>query len=391
MKGRVSLVCLASLILLALLSAPLVAGWTVTYLHSPSYGYDGVALGVSGGQQVGSCQTSDPRAHAKLWTGTAASEVDLNPSGYQASGANGVWGGQQVGAATPAGGEYGHAGLWTGHPDTWVDLHPAGYQSSQATAVWGGQQVGSADISGYPGGPLSRAGLWTGRADTWVDLHPWSEDDPGWYSESWAVGVWGGQQVGGAYGRATANPYYMTHACLWTGTRESWRDLNPLGYDESEALGVWAGQQVGHAWGDATGGNSHAGLWMGWDYTWLDLNPAGCDGSVAYAVSEGRQVGYAWGAATGGHTHASLWTGRPDTWLDLHAYLDPMCEESGASGIEVVGDQVWVVGAAYVSSEYSAVPVLWHYTPDAPVPEPSSLLALGSGVLALCGVIRRRK
>jgi hypothetical protein len=75
---------------------------------------------VDANQQVGFVQvTEDLLTHAVLWSGTAASWVDLNPAGSTNSQANGVYCGQQVGFAE------GHAGLWTGSAASWVDLHPS--------------------------------------------------------------------------------------------------------------------------------------------------------------------------------------------------------------------------------------------------------------------------
>jgi hypothetical protein len=64
--------------------------------------------------------------------------IDLNPSGFMASQALGVSGGQQVGA----GGGQQHALLWMGSAASVVDLNPSGFMASQALGVSGGQQVG---------------------------------------------------------------------------------------------------------------------------------------------------------------------------------------------------------------------------------------------------------
>jgi hypothetical protein len=75
-------------------------------------------------------------SHALLWSSTAASVVDLNPSGFISSYANGTSGGQQVGYGT-TGGNY-HALLWSGTAASAVDLQsflPSDYTQSLAEGV----------------------------------------------------------------------------------------------------------------------------------------------------------------------------------------------------------------------------------------------------------------
>jgi hypothetical protein len=109
--------------------------------------------------------------HASLWSGTAASWVDLGP-GY----AHGVYCGQQVGWAGN------HASLWSGTAASCVDLNPAGATDSMAFGVYGGQQVGYASMGG-----LYHAGLWSGSASSWVDLQVLLPSD---FTSSSAQSVW---------------------------------------------------------------------------------------------------------------------------------------------------------------------------------------------------------
>jgi uncharacterized membrane protein len=77
--------------------------------------------------------------HALLWTGTAASKVDLNPANFYGSRALSTNGMQQVGygqCATAGGND--HALLWSGTSASAVDLHsllPAGYNYSRAQSI----------------------------------------------------------------------------------------------------------------------------------------------------------------------------------------------------------------------------------------------------------------
>jgi len=92
-------------------------------------------------------------------------------------------------------------------------------------------------------------------------------------------------------------------------------------------------------------------------------------------------------AGIGGISHASLWSGTAESWVDLHALLPAgVYSGSSAQGIDVSGGKTWVAGYAVNASTGNPEAMLWQY-----VPEPGGLLALGSGLLALCGVIRRRK
>ena len=358
----------AVLALLCLGGSPAFAEWTVVNL-SPA-GASSYAWGVSGGKQVGEVFVSVREysvAHAALWSGTAASWVDLNPAGAGAQGsiAWGVSGGQQVGCAvfgdiwTGSGNYTWHASLWSGTAASWVDLNPAGSGESCAYGVSGGQQVGLASI--LPSDWDPHASLWSGSAASWVDLNPagvWA---------SMTYGVSGGKQVGWALVGGAE------HAALWSGTAASWVDLNPAGSGESCAYGVSGGQQVGYA---RIGSVEHAGLWSGTDASWVDLNPAEATDSIAYGVFGGQQVGC---ADFGDGWHAGLWSGTAESWVDLHDLLPAgVYSFSEARSIDVSAGEIWVAGYAG-----GANAMLWHY-----IPEPATMALLGLGGL---GLLRRKR
>jgi hypothetical protein len=113
--------------------------------------------------------------HASLWSGTAASWVDLHPIGFEGGSiAYGTDGEQQVGEILISHVQQ-HASLWSGTAASWVDLNPAGCTSSGARAISGGKQVGAA--SGTVTGNEGHASLWSGTAASWVDLHKMLSSD----------------------------------------------------------------------------------------------------------------------------------------------------------------------------------------------------------------------
>ena len=86
---------------LALVAVSLVAEAQYTFIDLTHNAFGGsAALGVSDGQQVGAETTAwGGNARALLWSGTAASLVDLNPSGFDTSVGFGISGGQRRGPA----------------------------------------------------------------------------------------------------------------------------------------------------------------------------------------------------------------------------------------------------------------------------------------------------
>lgn len=331
------------------------AGWSVTYLNPTDCTYS-VAYGVADGRPVGAAILSG-YMHALLWT-NSGSFRDLGIATARATS-----GSRQVGNAN------GHAALWRSSASSLVDLNPVAGYSSEATGVYGSEQVGCAYIGT---GGRSHAGIWYGSASSWVDLHPVG------FTYSYGVGTFNGRQVGWALGGATGP---NDHAGIWSGTAASWMDLHPAGYLKSQCRGIWGTQQTGVAYPDVN--SCHAGVWYGTSASWTSLHPSGYTSSSAYGVSNGWQVGH---AMTGGKGHAGVWNGTAASWVDLHSLLGPGFTSSSARGVDVVGDDIWVAGQAIDSAgNYQAI--MWHGV----VPEPSSLLALGSGLLALGGLIRRKR
>jgi MYXO-CTERM domain-containing protein len=180
---------------------------------------------VGDGQQVGYAFLGSHQS-AFLWTGTAASAVDLEPAGATSSAAKGASGGRQIGTIVVGG--QNRASLWSGTASSWVDLNPAGAAGSNGLAIGGGQQVGYAVVAGQ-----NHASLWNGTATSWVDLNPTGA------SSSYAYGVFGGLQVG----YAAIGGSSQWHAGLWRGTAASWVDLSaslPANLSLSKAMSIWS-------------------------------------------------------------------------------------------------------------------------------------------------------
>lgn len=300
------------------------AQWTVTSLHAA--GTDSYAIGTSGAQQAGSVNfgfgfVSDFRA--ALWSGTAASRVDLHPAGAAQSEVLAISGTQQVGYAEF--GPAGRAGLWKGTGGSWIDLSPGGASSSMAFGTSGSQQVGFA-IFGSDN--TTHAGLWSGTGESWVDLSPDISFMGQW--SSCALSVAGTQQAGYAWLGS------LSMAILWTGTAESWVQLG-----WGRALATSGKQQVGYCTDNPSAGPSRASLWNGTADSRIDLSPAGATNSAATGVSGQWQVGW---AEIDGVRRAGLWNGTSASWEDLSSVLSGTWSFSQATGVWSDDETIFVSG-----------------------------------------------
>lgn len=294
--------------------------WTVTKLH-PAGATESRALAVAGGQQVGFVKFGT-QEHASLWSGSAASWIDLHPEGATRSVARSVNGGRQAGEVIVSNGP-GHASVWSGTAASWIDLDPAGSTGSSASGTSGTQQVGVASV-----GEGARACLWNGTAASWIEL------GGGPYSAALATS--GTQQVGHTADRAS----------LWSGTAASHVDLHPGFALRSFAVAIGDGQQGGRV----QVGNpsffytSYASLWTGTAASWVSLHPGEFnDASGVAAVGGGYQVGNL-SSIKEGWFHAALWRGTAASWVDLHAFVSLDYFNSAATGVWVDATTVYVAG-----------------------------------------------
>ncbi|HJQ34080.1 MAG TPA: hypothetical protein VJ866_18015 [Pyrinomonadaceae bacterium] len=271
----------------------------------------GTAYGVADGQQVGMAFN-----HAALWSGTPESFVDLNPELWNTSVALGVGGGQQVGVANRqqvCGEKKGACNgtytvmqpfLWTGSAASAVNLTPfnLGYGGGQAYGTDGVQQVGvGRQQVGFGAYSQPFAVLWTGTADSAVSLNPANA------TESAAYSVAGGQQAGYIYS--------FHHAAVWAGSAASVVDLHPAGYELSDARATNGVQQAGSGWvaSPAQVNRQHALVWSGSAASVVDLNQFMSLGFTEAAATgidaAGNVVGWAVKGSSNGtaSVHAVMW------------------------------------------------------------------------------------
>jgi hypothetical protein len=179
--------------------------WTppqsVTFLDpGPAVGKASVAA-IDGQRQYGSLRPegSYTIAHAVMWGGTAASMVEVHPTGYTQSWIAGAGDGQAVGQVDS------RAALWAGGTAEVVELHQPGWTTnSYVYATHGGVQVGSSP---------SGAALWTGSADLYFNLDAFVP--PGFtFSEAQDVEVSpSGEIIAVGYGFNSATNRY--EALVW--------------------------------------------------------------------------------------------------------------------------------------------------------------------------------
>jgi hypothetical protein len=305
-----------------------------------------------------------------LWTPPVGAVVDLTPAGGGET-AHSTDGVHQVGdgALPMIGGD--HALLWSGTAASVVDLHPtnlSGFVTSQAYGVSGVQQVGVGQIQ-QGTQVIEHALRWNGTAASAVDLHPTNLTG---FDSSVAYATDGIHQVGTGGGSGTGG---HNHALLWSGSATSAVDLHPTnltGYSDTFAFGVGGGQQVGSAGGAVTGGQDHAMLWNGTANSAVDLNPGGSVTSIAYATNGVHQVG-------GSDFGATLWSGTAASAVDLNSLLPFASDSSTAYTIDPQGN---VFGIADGPDGLHAVE--W-----SPVPEPAAAVLFVAGAIGIIVICRR--
>jgi hypothetical protein len=187
--------------------------------------YGSVAYGIGGGQEVGEGELqigSNYLSHALLWKGTAESAVDLDPSlaGFSTNNsfAYATNGSQQVGYyayTSPELATSDHAMLWSDTAESAVDLNPTnltGITDSEAFDIYGGEEVGVGGGSGTDN--QLNAMLWFGTADSAVDLQALLPSSDDW-TNSCAYTIDGS---GNIYGIAngTVDGVAGTYAVEWS-------------------------------------------------------------------------------------------------------------------------------------------------------------------------------
>lgn len=259
-------------------------GATATPLTLPP-GLQGITpRSIWGDQVAGSWVAPDHNTYALLWNGPnnlvyLSSRTTGGGIGYALA----TDGAQQVGAVSgPIGGD---AALWSGTADSFVSLNPSGYDQSYAEGVWGGMQVGYGNPHGGPIGAL----VWQGSANSFTVLGTQAE----------ALGISRGQIVG--FSDKLPRSGSFRDAVIWTNaTAASFTDVAPANTTASKLLSTNGTQQVGdYSTGSSVLGqlplDHHAAVWTGTAATFQPLPmPTGDNWSMAYGIDgDGNIAGVA--------------------------------------------------------------------------------------------------
>lgn len=225
-----------------------------TYLSSTGSQADSL-YGASALDVVGYVRLSN-RIEAALWRKEDPSVmISLHPANALRSLALGTDGAQQVGHSVFNGNTL-HAGLWTGSAGSWVDLNPSQATSSEAFAVASGTQVGYIQTNGK-----QRAARWNNTPGSWVDLHPANAP----FSIAYAIN---GEGIVGEYSTNQGS-----QAAIWDLSSNAITSLNSGNWPTSSARAITA-QCIGGWVADSSGLNRRAVVWRSPNHLIEDLHAA---------------------------------------------------------------------------------------------------------------------
>ena len=243
----------------------------------------------------------------------------------------------------------GSAYLWSGS-STPTALNPTGtgFSNAYAAGTDGVQQVGAA-FNGINGNTY--ATVWNGTAASAVDLNPSQLSA----TSSIAFGVKNGQQVG----YSIINSSLFGTATVWNGSAASAVLLSPLSVD-SQAFATDGAHQVGFA-GVGANSTKHAVLWTGTPSSMVDLNPAAF-ASQAVTIAGGQEGGYA--ESDYQHFHPAIWTGSPDSYVDLTPPALAARYPASYAGIITSTNGTQQVGYFGPGAYSQGTPMIWSGTAD---------------------------
>jgi hypothetical protein len=243
-----------------------------------------VANGVFNGQQGGDISVgtgADSRSHAVIWNSTKNSMIDLHPGAAVAfhtliyAVGDTTQGGSFVDPTPGTGFSTGRPCMWSGTAASFVDLTPAGYSTGAVNGCFGNQQVGATYDSF-----LGTACMWYGSAESFVNLQP----EEGIFSA--AVCSDGAHQYGVI---GILDPVPGLFPCRWSGTAESFEvfDVPDPESHWGEVHAVFNGYTAGYITDNDGISNSKACVWTGEDGVYADIHqylPAGLTESNALGV-----------------------------------------------------------------------------------------------------------
>jgi hypothetical protein len=298
-----------------------------------------------------------------VWQGSPAS-TGLSYNGFNSAEVRGIGSAGFFGTARMfigTGGEGPRAVYWSHLSASPVDLTPAsGILTSEGNAIAGDQQVGYVTFP-YPN-DRPTAALWRGTAASHVNLHPVGAQ------QSYAFAT------DGMYQGGTVSMQGVGHAALWNGSAASLVSLNPAGSTSAAIRAMVPGTQAGYARMPGNP-NSQAAVWHGSAATYINMNPEGAAWSEIHGTTGSIHVGKAWFSSL---PDALLWWGdNPNDFINLHSMLPGNFSASGATGVYVNGDTIYVSGHATLGGVRA---VLWIGT----IPSPSGAIVMLGG-LALLG------
>ena len=253
----------------------------------------------------------------------------MHPAGYVASRVADTSGILQAGAATPLFTE--HAAIWSGTAASFVDLHPVSDPlSSVAHDLGGAIQTGSVTFTAS--GP-THAALWSSQPLSYVDIHPSGDNSIGYGTDGISI-VGEVSTLGGGL-----------HSCrtLEVRPRCIHRSASSRRHELRRQRRRWrhSGRRSRHRLLDTCGPlDRHGGKLCRHEST-------GAGGSRLRGVDGGFQVGEAF-VGPGASFKAGIWSGTPASFVNLHSFLTPFTfSSSDAWGVWSDGVNVYVAGSAF--------------------------------------------